>query len=567
MSTVRLVIPIVCLHSSDDFCIFYAVPHGVLHLVIRLHFYHGRKWHAFYVDRTALIGYTTYIAIPQKPLGRYCKPSCAKKRDGSFFVRIYHIALLNKCHWVILGVSAVHLLHIVHNKAVFSWAQVHDGHHRLSILRFRKSKTHKPAIRSRFPASFTLQNQCRILQNLGDLFNFRQRHLRVVLHDLFDLVPLHVDVALDGTQSLHHRPRATQGKSHALRHVILHPAVDLVREILPDLPLDLRRSVLLYRPPAIPGSIHQGVVPNFLQLLGVLHHGAAFRPVCRQALHGGLQAPHPLADPAADALGQASIFPGQLLHRLAVLQHHLAGIGHHLVHGLLVGESRLPSLLVRHQVVKADALLPGQLFHNEVFQHLVLLRAALLDVVGDLVGSGLQNGRLPQRHPVPSSVDVQIQGAVLVKAVGPLIFASLVGLALIEYHIHSRGLSKGFHGAHGGPLAAIHGFLVHRRILHASHCGPSQAHSGLFLRGAIHGPAGPFLFLSALQLPLVRLCALLVGDLPLGLVQMAHRLGPIHIVHGHTRLAVFIGVVELPGVGLQVLPLPVRAHQHRPRLA
>ena len=37
-------------------------------------------------DTASAIGYTAHRAIPQKLLGRYCKPEFAKKRNGSIFI-------------------------------------------------------------------------------------------------------------------------------------------------------------------------------------------------------------------------------------------------------------------------------------------------------------------------------------------------------------------------------------------------------------------------------------------------------------------------------------------------
>ena len=69
------------------------IPQGApVFASIFLNFYNGRKWHTVNVERTAFIGYTTNIAILQKLLERYCKPSHAKKRDGSF-LSIYTTSL------------------------------------------------------------------------------------------------------------------------------------------------------------------------------------------------------------------------------------------------------------------------------------------------------------------------------------------------------------------------------------------------------------------------------------------------------------------------------------------
>lgn len=80
--------------------------------------------------------------------------------------------------------------------------------------------------------------------------------------------------------------------SDLLAHSALQQPPLIFGQIRPPVFLS-RRGLLpalcLHRPPVIPGSVHQGVVPNLLQLPGVLHHGAALRAVRLQALQGGLQ--------------------------------------------------------------------------------------------------------------------------------------------------------------------------------------------------------------------------------------------------------------------------------------
>ena len=185
----------------------------------------------------------------------------------------------------------------------------------------------------------------------------------------------------------------------------------------------------------------------------------------------------------------------------------------------------LPALLVRHQVVEADALLPGQLFHHELFQLLILCGAVLLDEVGQLVGGGFQHRRLLHiLCAVPAGVYVQIYGAVPVKAIGTLVPALLVGLALIEHHIHTCGLRKGPHGLHSGPLPPVQCLSVHGCIGCAPHSSPSKTHSWLFLSCRSPCPAGVDLLLCSLCLPLLRLFSLLVCQLQLHRVEIVHRL-------------------------------------------
>ena len=328
------------------------------------------------------------------------------------------------------------------------------------------------------------------------------------------------------------------------------------------MPFYLRWSGLL-RTPVIPHSVHQRIVPDLLQLLGVLHHGAALRPVCRQALHGILQVFHPFPQPVPDLPGKAAVFLYQLLRRRAVLQHHLAGVGHHLVHGLVVVKPRLPPLLVRHEVFKAHALFVYQPLHDELLQ-LLVLSAVLLDEVGQLVGGGFQHGRFRHAHGVPSGVDVQIEGAVLIEAVGALVLALLVGLALVEHHVDARHLGKGSHGLHGSPLACVHGLPVHWGIGRSAHGSPSQAHRGLFYRGGTRSPAGTSNVLIGM---LRRLLPLLVGHSPLHIAEVTHALRLFNIVHGHASLAVFVGQLEGSGVQLHILLfLPIGVYHQRPRL-
>ena len=165
----------------------------------------------------------------------------------------------------------------------------------------------------------------------------------------------------------------------------------------------------------------------------------------------------------------------------------------------------------------------GQLIYHEGLQRLIL-GAVGLDEVGQLVGGGLQDGRLGHAHGVPPGVDVQVQLAVLVKAVGALVYAPLVGLTLIEYHVNAHRRGEDPHGLHRGPLAAVHGLPVHGGIGLAAHRGPSQAHRALFLCGAIRGPAGAYLLLTGLHLAMRGSLALLVGQLDLCRMQVVHAL-------------------------------------------
>ena len=98
LSAINLFYPMITRRMINEY-----IPQGALIFSsIFLNFYNGRKWHTVNVERTAFIGYTTNIAILQKLLERYCKPSHAKKRDGSFFVHIHHVAFLDKCQRALL---------------------------------------------------------------------------------------------------------------------------------------------------------------------------------------------------------------------------------------------------------------------------------------------------------------------------------------------------------------------------------------------------------------------------------------------------------------------------------
>ena len=197
--------------------------------------YHFAKWYAFQVDIFSFVGYTTNRTISQKRLGRYCKPSLAKKRNGSFLICIQNLAALNEAGGVLFCVRAVDLLHIVEQEPVLCRPQIEHGHHRLSILRLYTAKQHQTAVVSAPGLAF--QNQHRVFQNLRDALHLPQRDLRVIFQNGLDLVAVHVDVTLHRAQPLQRRAGRSQFERRALWLPIPVPLAQF-------LPIILRNGIL-----------------------------------------------------------------------------------------------------------------------------------------------------------------------------------------------------------------------------------------------------------------------------------------------------------------------------------
>ena len=197
--------------------------------------YHFAKWYAFQVDIFSFVGYTTNRTISQKRLGRYCKPSLAKKRNGSFLICIQNLAALNEAGGVLFCVRAVDLLHIVEQESVLCRPQIEHGHHRLSILRLHAAKKHQTAVVSAPGLAF--QNQHRVFQNLRDALHLPQRDLRVIFQNGLDLVAVHVDVTLHRAQPLQRRAGRAKSKRRAIRLSIPVPLAQF-------LPIILRNGIL-----------------------------------------------------------------------------------------------------------------------------------------------------------------------------------------------------------------------------------------------------------------------------------------------------------------------------------
>ncbi len=186
--------------------------------------------------------------------------------------------------------------------------------------------------------------------------------------------------------------------------------------------------------------VHQRIVPELLQLHHAVEHGS--RLVVRRAvaLECGAQFLHEVADPVADLLGEAAVLVGKPLHGLGVAQHHLARIGHDLVHRAVhrqLAGRVVVDLLLGKALDAVDAL--EHVVRHEFLQRLVLA-TVLLDEVCQLVRHRLQDGRLANVHVVLPGVDVQIDRAVAVCAVHAEILAALVGLRFKEHNVHAGRL-------------------------------------------------------------------------------------------------------------------------------
>ena len=133
-----------------------------------------------------------------------------KQTSGSFFVQKHHVAVLEERPGVVvLRVCAGHLLHVVQKEPTLFRAKVEHAQDGSPVLDLQCAKEdHSAVAPCAAPGVPAFQDQHRVLQDLRDAPDLPQRHLRVVVQDLADLVPVHVDVALDRAQALQHRSRA-----------------------------------------------------------------------------------------------------------------------------------------------------------------------------------------------------------------------------------------------------------------------------------------------------------------------------------------------------------------------
>ena len=200
-------------------------------------FYNGRKWIALNVDFLVDVGYTTNVAISLQFDG-HIEAHRLKQRFGSFFLQKQELAGLQEVSSVFFGRNAVHfsfrvctghLLHIRYGKTVSLGTQIHSSQYWLPVLRFVSSEHNNASL-----LGLAFQHHRRILQNLGDLFDLCQRHLRMLMQNRFDFVTLHVDVALNGAQPLQHRSRAAEGEPLPFRRAGLAPCVDFAAEFFPQ---------------------------------------------------------------------------------------------------------------------------------------------------------------------------------------------------------------------------------------------------------------------------------------------------------------------------------------------
>ena len=132
-----------------------------------------------------------------------------------------------------------------------------------------------------------------------------------------------------------------------------------------------------------------------------------------------------LPDPAADLLEQIPMFLGQRLDGGGVLQHVLASIRDHLVHGLVISQRirifgflRTADLCPR-QVLQVVALF-GQPPGDKLLQLPIALPVVLLDKVGQLMAHGLQHDggqAISNRTSAGVDVDFHLVGAGVILAV------------------------------------------------------------------------------------------------------------------------------------------------------
>ena len=275
----------------------------------------------------------------------------------------------------------------------------------------------------------------------------------------------------------------------------------------------------------------------------------------------------PLAQPRPDFLEQPPVLLGQPLHRRRVAQQHLAAVRDHLVHGLVIAQVVLQRLLVLHQRVEVHALLLCEQPHHIIAVFCVSRRVVVLNKVRQLVRRRPHHGHLAQiPHAVSPRVDVEIERAVLVGAVLPLVLAARVRPALIEHDVNARRLRDLPQHLEVRPLPLRQRRFAHPVIPLAADNGPCELHSALLCLVGIVPPCralrarlGLFLVVGGLSR--------FIRDVPLLRRQILHRVRLHRVGARDVALAVGVGVLPLPCIRLHVLPVADRREHLRPRLA
>ena len=374
----------------------------------------------------------------------------------------------------------------------------------------------------------------------------------MVCQDLFNLVTVHEDVALDCAEALQYGAGASENKLFILAHTAPRPLINLVREFLADGMLHVAMiSGVFFCSPRL-RRVHQRIVPELLQLHHPVEHGS--RLVVRRAvsLKRCTQLLHEVADPVADLLGKAAVLVRKPLHGLGVAQHHLARIGHDLVHRAVHRQlaGRVVVELLPGEALDAVAALKHMVRHK-CLQRLILAAVAL-DEVRQLVRHRLQDSRLANAHAVLPCVHVQIDRAIAVCAVHAEVFAVLSGLRFEEHNVHAGRLGHLACHVDRRRLLARQAGCVHGSERHVSELSAFQRHAAGLNFAALGRRA------LCVRFPACRGEAGLVGKFPLLRCQIRCRAAVLeHGVVFHARTAVRVCHLVGAGVALHVLPILV----------
>ena len=305
--------------------------------------------------------------------------------------------------------------------------------------------------------------------------------------------------------------------------------------------------------------VHQRIVPELLQLHHAVEHGS--RLVVRGAvsLERSTQFLDKIPDPVADFPGKAAVLVRQSLHGLGVAQHHLARIGHDLVHRAVHRQlaGRVVVELLPGEALNAVAALKHMVRHK--FLQRLILAAVLLDEVRQLVRHRLQDGRLAGAHVVFPCVDVQIDRAIAVCAVHADIAPALIRTRFKEHDVHAGRLGHLACHVDRRRLLARQAGRVHSGERHVSELSAFQRHAAGLNFAALGRRA------LCVRFPARRGESGLVGKFPLLRCQIRCCAAVLeHSVVFHARTAVRVCHLVGAGVALHVLPvLVVGVHLRR----
>ena len=185
------------------------------------------KRHAFDIDVISAVCYTAHRTMTQKPLGRYCKPSRAKKRNGSFFVCKQDFAPAQIVGGVASGISAVYFLHVIYKQPPFDRPQIQHSHDRLTVLSAQAAHYCQARIPPSTPFPCALCYKHRVVQNFRYALYFAERHFRVRVQYGINFLAAQVDILLHGPQPLQRLARRAQYKHLAARPAVPVPQFQL----------------------------------------------------------------------------------------------------------------------------------------------------------------------------------------------------------------------------------------------------------------------------------------------------------------------------------------------------